>query len=88
MIGDPENERAEFAVMVRSDLKGRGLGFPLMRELLAYARKRGLSTLFGEVLRENTTMLELAKDLGFVMKPSASPETVEISLDLTAPIRN
>ena len=44
LIGDPENENAEFAVMVRSDLKGRGVGFLLMSELIAYARKRGLKT--------------------------------------------
>ena len=53
LVGDPENENAEFAVMVRSDLKGRGLGFKLMSELVAYARTRGLKQLFSEVLREN-----------------------------------
>ena len=88
LIGDPDNERAEFAVFVRSDLKGRGLGYALMTEILAYARKRGLQTVFGDVLRENTTMLQMAKELGFVLKPSASPETVEVTLDLTAPPRN
>ena len=38
IIADPEGERAEFAVMVRSDMKGRGLGFQLMKDLLASAR--------------------------------------------------
>ena len=88
LIADPDNDRAEFAVFVRSDLKGRGLGYALMTELLAYARKRGLRTIFGDVLRENSTMLQMAKELGFVMKPSPNPETVEISLDLAAPPRN
>ena len=44
IIADPEGERAEFAVMVRSDMKGRGLGFQLMKDLLASARKRGVRT--------------------------------------------
>ena len=51
----PTTRAAEFAVMVRSDLKGRGLGFRLMSDLVAYARQRGLKQLFGEVLRENRT---------------------------------
>ena len=82
LIADPDNDRAEFAVFVRSDLKGRGLGYALMTELLAYARKRGLATIFGDVLRENSTMLQLATELGFVMKPSPNPQIVEITLDL------
>ena len=87
LIADPDNDRAEFAVLVRSDLKGRGLGYALMTELLAYARKRGLATIFGDVLRENSTMLQLATELGFVMKPSPNPQIVEITLDLRAPSR-
>ena len=82
VIGDPDNERAEFAVFVRSDLKGRGLGYKLMTEILAYARKRGLKTVFGDVLWENATMLKMAKELGFVIKAGPSPETVEVTLDL------
>jgi acetyltransferase len=82
VIGDPDNERAEFAVFVRSDLKGHGLGYKLMTEILAYARKRGLKTVFGDVLWENATMLKMAKELGFVIKAGPSPETVEVTLEL------
>jgi acetyltransferase len=66
IVATPENDRAEFAVMVRSDMKGRGLGFQLMKDILACARKRGVSTVFGDVLPENTTMLQMASELGFV----------------------
>ena len=82
LIGDPENENAEFAVMVRSDLKGRGVGFLLMGELIAYARRRGLKRLFGVVLKENHTMLEMADQLGFVRTDNASTGLVDLSLDL------
>lgn len=62
---DPDNERAEYAVLVRSDMKGKGLGSRLMREILAYAQSRGITEVFGEVLRENSSMLSLCRELGF-----------------------
>ncbi|MBN8995158.1 MAG: bifunctional acetate--CoA ligase family protein/GNAT family N-acetyltransferase [Rhizobiales bacterium] len=83
LVADPENEKAEFAVMVRSDLKGRGLGYCLMQELVAHARRRGLKVLHGEVLRENRTMLQLASELGFVTTATEAPNVVEVRLDIT-----
>jgi acetyltransferase len=65
LSADPEYERAEFAVIVRSDLKGKGLGWSLMQQLIAYAQHEGLSEIFGSVLHENTTMLRLCRELGF-----------------------
>jgi acetyltransferase len=62
---DPDYQRAEFAVLVRSDLKGRGLGWQLMQHLIAYARAEGLAILFGNVLAENSTMLRMCRELGF-----------------------
>jgi acetyltransferase len=62
---DPDNETAEFGVIVRSDLKGGGLGHRLMRKMIAYLQGRGTLRLVGTVLRENTGMLELARSLGF-----------------------
>ena len=72
---------AEFAVMVRSDMKGRGLGFQLMKDLLASARKRGVRTVHGDVLAENTTMLAMAAELGFV-RVGSEAGVVKISIDL------
>ncbi len=60
-----DGDRAEFAVIVRSDLKGRGLGWQLMQKLLAYARAEGVGTIEGHVLAENTTMLKMCAELGF-----------------------
>ena len=62
---DPDYQRAEYAVMVRSDLKGHGLGWQLMRHLIDYARAEGLVELHGSVLTENTTMLAMCRELGF-----------------------
>jgi len=69
IAADPDNERAEYGVMVRSDMKGQGLGNLLMREILTYAKERGVGEVFGEVLRENTGMLGLCADLGFRREP-------------------
>jgi acetyltransferase len=69
LIGDPDNIQGEFAIMVRSDLKGRGLGHALMRAMLAWASARGLSRVEGDVLAANTTMLEMARELGAVTAP-------------------
>jgi acetyltransferase len=51
--------------MVRSDLKGQGLGWALMQHLIAYARAEGLQQLHGDVLQENTQMLSMCRQLGF-----------------------
>ena len=66
---DPDNIRAEYAVAVRTDMKGRGLGYLLMGRMLAIAKARGLSEIFGEVLRENEPMLKMAQEFGFEIAP-------------------
>ncbi len=65
MIADPDYVKAEYAVLVRSDLKGKGLGWQLMQQIIDYARAEGLQELFGSVLAENGTMLRMAQELGF-----------------------
>ena len=62
---DPNGERAEYAVTVRSDATGRGLSVALMEHLIAYARRRGLKELYSHVLAENRRMLNLCRRLGF-----------------------
>ena len=69
-VRDPDNTEAEFAIIVRSDLKHAGLGHLLMERLIRYARSRGTPRLVGVVLRENATMLALARAEGFVVEPA------------------
>ena len=59
------HETAEYAILLRSELKGKGLGWALMQLLIEYARAEGLKSLYGEVLNENTTMLAMCRELGF-----------------------
>jgi len=74
-VSDPDHVEAEFAIIVRSDLKGAGLGTLLLDRLIEHARSRGIGRLVGIVLRENTRMLGLARGLGFELdasEPAAS----------------
>jgi acetyltransferase len=82
---DANYQTGEYAVLVRSDLQGRGIGWLLMRMILEYARTEGLSRIAGQVLRENTTMLAMCAELGFVATPDqGDPGIVNVSLDLTS----
>ncbi len=58
-------ENGEYAILLRSDLKGRGLGWVLMQLIIEYAKSEGLKTISGDVLLENTVMLEMCRHLGF-----------------------
>ena len=69
LAADPDGVRAEFAVLVRSDLKGHGLGRLLMQRLIDYARSRGIGEIFGEVLSENHVMLAFCQELGCTITP-------------------
>jgi acetyltransferase len=80
---DPDNTVGEFAIVVRSDLKGRGLGRMLMACLLDYCRARGLLVVRGVALGDNDRMHALARSCGFDVAP-ASDGTVEMTLDLQA----
>jgi len=63
-IADPDNVSAEFAIIVRSDLKGQGLGAILLRKLIAYCRSRGTRELIGEALSDNRRLLSLVRHFG------------------------
>jgi acetyltransferase len=76
IIADPDNDEAEYAIMVSSDMKGKGLGYRLMTEILDHARSRGLKRVFGDVMRENGPMLHMAEDLGFKVAPSSEDPSV------------
>ena len=86
-VCDPDNVEAEFALLVRSDLKGGGLGRMLFEQLIAHARSRGTRRLVGMILRENTRMLKLSRALGFERVPSLedSADVLHVALNLEPP---
>jgi acetyltransferase len=81
-ICDPNGDRAEFAILVRSDLKGQGLGYALLEKLVRYCRERGVGEVVGHVLPDNKRMLELAESLGFRRRLLMADGVVEVRLAL------
>jgi acetyltransferase len=82
-FADPDNARAEYAIAVRTDWHGRGVGHLLMTRLIDVARARRIGALVGEVLRENRPMLELCRALGFRLSADAAdPSVVEVEKSL------
>jgi acetyltransferase len=85
LAADPDHERAEYAVLVRSDYHGLGFGWALMNKLIDYAREQGIAELFGVVMRENRGMLAMCEKLGFTRTSvPGEPGLVEVVLPLTA----
>jgi len=84
-ISDPDNADAEFAVLVRSDLKGLGLGRRLLEKLIGYTRDHGLMRLNGITMPNNRGMVTLARKLGFTVDIQLEDGIVSLTLPLTRP---
>lgn len=65
---DSDYRSAEYAILLRSDLKGRGLGGKMMELIITYARSEGLEAIHGQVLTENRVMLDMCRRLGFIIE--------------------
>jgi acetyltransferase len=82
---DPDRRRAEYAIAVRTDWKGRGLGYELLGRIIAVAGSRGIGELFGDVLQENAAMLEMNREHGFALEPHPDdPSLVRVVKRLAA----
>ncbi len=83
-VTDPDNESCEFAIVIRSDLKGQRLGRSLLEKMIRYCRERGTKQMVGEILQENLPMLRLAKRVGFEQAGAPEEGVVQVVLDLQA----
>ncbi len=81
-VADPDNVNAEFAIIIRSDLKGMGLGQMLMNKLVEYFRVRGTTRIVGETMPDNRALLELVRHFHFTTSYDAEQKTVELTLTL------
>jgi len=75
---DPGGDRAEFAILLRSRLKGRGLGWLMMKHMIAYARDKDLGHVHGQVLVENSSMLTMCEELGFHVRDDPDERGVKV----------
>lgn len=83
LSADPNNERAEYAILVRREVSGLGLGHKMMERIVDYARSRGIREVWGDVLRENSRMLSICDGLGFTRTAiDGEPNIIKVQLFL------
>jgi RimJ/RimL family protein N-acetyltransferase len=71
LYSDLNGESGEYAILLRSDMKGRGLGWVLMQLMIEYAKSVGLKRIDGQILQENSVMLKMCRELGFKVATDA-----------------
>jgi acetyltransferase len=81
LVADPDNARAEFAIIVERALTGLGLGSLLMSRLIDYARSKGIGEVYGDVLEDNAVMRGLCRALRFREAP-AEGHVIRVTLPL------
>lgn len=83
LSSDPDRTVAEYALLVRTDLQGHGLGWALLSRIVDYARAEGIGRITGMVLRENVKMLAMCREFGFTLDHDIDePGIFQVSLDL------
>lgn len=80
---NPDRTVAEYALLVRTDLQGHGLGWELLSQIVDYAKADGIGRIEGMVLSENIRMLAMCREFGFSIthhpsQPGLSLATLEI----------
>ena len=85
-FAEEADRRAEYAIVVRTDMKGHGLGYLMLGRLLEQARTRGLAEIWGDVLRDNDAMLQMVREFGFTVdQHPAEPELLRVTKRLDPP---
>jgi GNAT superfamily N-acetyltransferase len=85
LYSDAIRRTGEYAILLRSDLKGRGLGWALMQLIIEYARSEGLGGLRGQILQENSVMLKMCRELGFTVATDAEDRGIcDVTLTLAS----
>ena len=77
-----EVNEAEFAIVIRDQWQGHGLGTHFMKLLLDIGRKEGVGHIFGQILPDNYAMQRVCKNLGYKLHYDADAEVVEARIKL------
>ncbi len=68
LIIQPGTDTGEFATLVADDFQRVSLGHKLTDMLIGIAQEKGLKSMYGIILKDNTKMVALARNLGFTME--------------------
>jgi acetyltransferase len=80
---DPDHASGEYALLVRSDLRGHGLGWQLLTTIVDYAKAEAIGRIEGFVLPENAGMLSMCREFGFaVAHYPHQPDLMQVTLEL------
>lgn len=80
LSSDPDRETAEYALLIRTDVQGQGLGFALLSRLIEHARREGIGRIEGIVLADNRKMLAMCRDFGFVIEHHPQEQGVYLAV--------
>ena len=83
VIGKPDGQEGEFAVVVSDAWQGKGVGAELLKRCLRIVKERGMQTVWGTALRENKQMVKLARKLGFQVSLPTDANEYEMTINLS-----
>jgi acetyltransferase len=82
LVGDPNHETAEYAVLIGDRWQGQGLGKLLTSYCVDVARGWGIRKIVASTTKENGRMVGIFEGLGFDRRLDAESGNVFVSLDL------
>ncbi len=86
LLMDPDHVTAEYAIIVRDDMAGRGFGSLMMERIVAYGRSIGLTRITGTVKLQNASMLAICQRLGFTRRADPDmPGLIDVVKELAEP---
>ena len=86
LAAEPGQTDAEVAISVRSDMKGRGVGWTLLQHVIRYAKARGFQTIHSIENRSNRNTIDLERDAGFHVEGcEGDPSDVVVTKSLADP---
>ena len=76
LVADSELARAEIAIAVHADFKGRGVGWTLLEYAARYAQAKGITVLESIESSDNGSAVRIEKEMGFSVKPYPGDATL------------
>lgn len=81
-LASTDRAEAEYSIILRSDLKGTGLGKAMMMKIIRYCRSQEYAKIVGMVRRDNQPMRGLCTRLGFSSRTDPDDDMVTVTLPL------
>ncbi len=78
LAADDDMISAEVAIVIRSDFKGRGIGWRLLQHVSERAAAMGIRTLQSIESQDNRAAIEVEREMGFVSRPCPGDATLVI----------